>query len=73
MISESERTAGQSGVRKEVIYEFVVGLPPADEQNRIERMVSELMSLCDTLKARLNTAQITQLKLADAMAEQAVA
>jgi hypothetical protein len=31
------------------------------------------MSLCDTLKSQLNTAQSTQLQLADAMADQAVA
>jgi len=31
------------------------------------------MALCDTLKARINQAQTTQIHLADAIVEQAVA
>jgi hypothetical protein len=31
------------------------------------------MAICDTLKARLNEAHITQIQLADAIVEQAVA
>jgi type I restriction enzyme S subunit len=72
VISESERTAGQSGVRKELLYMFVIGLPPIEEQHRIVAKVDELMALCDALKARLNDAQTTQVHLADAIVEQAV-
>ncbi|HHC6513716.1 TPA: restriction endonuclease subunit S [Vibrio parahaemolyticus] len=48
--SESERTAGQSGVRKELIYDFVIALPPKQEQHRIVAKVDELMALCDQLE-----------------------
>ena len=47
-------------------------LPPVAEQHRIVAKVNELMALCDTLKDRLNEAQITQAQLADAVVEQAV-
>ena len=49
-----------------------IALPPLAEQHRIVTKVDELMTLCDTLKARLSEAQTTQIHLADAMVEQAV-
>jgi type I restriction enzyme, S subunit len=48
-------------------------LPPLAEQHRIVAKVNELMTLCDTLKARLKDAQTTQVQLAEAIVEQAVA
>ena len=51
------------------VLQWEAGVPIAI----VEAKVDELMALCDTLKARLNTAQMTQLQMADAMAEQAVA
>jgi type I restriction enzyme S subunit len=50
----------------------VLSIPPHEEQKRIVEKVSRLMSLCDDLKARINESQITQLHLADVMAEQAL-
>jgi len=50
----------------------VVPIPPLEEQYRIVIKVDELMSLCDILKKHINTTQITQLQLADAMTEQAL-
>jgi type I restriction enzyme S subunit len=50
-----------------------VALPPKEEQRRIVTKVDELMALCDTLKDRLHDTQITQVQLADAIVEQAVA
>jgi type I restriction enzyme S subunit len=70
--SESERTAGQSGVRKELIYEFVIGLPPKVEQRKIVTKIEQLMDICDQLKARLTDAQTTKLHLTDAIVEQAL-
>lgn len=49
-----------------------IAIPPLKEQRRIVAKVDELMTICDTLKTRINTVQITQLHLADAMAEQAI-
>jgi len=40
-----------------------------NEQHRIVAKVDELMALCDTLKARLKTAQAIQINLADAIVE----
>ena len=55
------------------VGEMVVPLPPLSEQHRIVAKVDELMALCDDLKNRLNQAQTTQVQLADAIVEQAVA
>jgi len=48
-------------------------LIPEKEQHRIVAKVDELMTLCDTLKARIKLAQTTQIHLADTIVEQAVA
>ena len=63
----------QGNLNLSLIRAFAVSCPPLKEQHRIVAKVDELMPLCDTLKTGLNTAQNTQLQLADAMAEQAVA
>ena len=65
-------TAGQKRVPKVFFSEPPLPLPPLAEQHRIVAKVDELMTLCDTLKARLNNAQTTQVQLADAIVEQAV-
>jgi len=46
---------------------------PIVKQHRIVAKVDELMALCDTLKARLNDAQTTQVQLANTIVEQTVA
>ena len=61
------------GISREDITEAIVKLPPLPEQHRIVAKVDELMAICDALKARLNEAQTTQVQLADAIVEQAVA
>ncbi len=43
------------------------------EQHRIVAKVDELMALCDQLKAKISQAQATQILLADAIVEQAIA
>jgi len=50
-----------------------IPVPPLAEQHRIVAKVDELMALCDALKARIKDAQATQIHLADAIVEQAVA
>lgn len=52
---------------------MLVPLAPLAEQHRIVAKVNELVTLCDALKVRLGEAQTTQLHLADAIVEQAVA
>ncbi|MGG3030507.1 MULTISPECIES: restriction endonuclease subunit S [Bacillus] len=43
VIRESHRTAGQTGVRKELIEDFSIGLPPLSEQKRIAEKVANLL------------------------------
>ncbi|MEW5857431.1 MAG: restriction endonuclease subunit S [Cyanobacteriota bacterium] len=52
VIAESERTAGQTGVRKELLNSFVVGLPPLAEQKRIVGKCDRLLMLCDEIEKR---------------------
>ncbi len=47
-------------------------IPPLTEQHRIVAKVDELMSLCDRLKSGLQTAQETQLNLADSLVKKAI-
>ena len=67
VVSESKRTAGQSGVRKPLINNFVAALPPLAEQKRIVAKVDELMTLCDQLEVRLTTAQDLNQQLTQAI------
>ncbi len=74
----SQVTSGVSGSAYNAltiikIKNLVFPLPPLSEQHRIVAKVAELLDLCDTLKSGLNTAQTTQSRLADVMAERAVA
>lgn len=68
-----------AGLRKDpninglIIKQMVMPIPPLAEQRRIVAKVDELMALCDALKARLAEAQTTQIRLADAIVERAVA
>ena len=52
------------------LRKLVFALPPIKEQRKIVAKVNELMALCNSLKTSINAAQIFQLQLADAMAEQ---
>lgn len=60
------------GISREDVTDAVVCLPPRTEQCLIVEIVNKLMAICDALEIRINTAQTTQLRLADAMAEQAL-
>ena len=63
----------QPNISREKIIATVIARPPTNEQHRIVAKVDELMTLCDTIKASLADAQITQIHLTDAIVEQAVA
>jgi type I restriction enzyme, S subunit len=63
----------QGNLNLSLIRNFAVSIPPLAEQHRIVAKVDELMTLCDTLKGRLNDAQTTQVHLVDTIVEQAVA
>ena len=72
LISASGSTA-QPAIYLKDIKLIAFPIAPFSEQCRIAAKVNQLMTLCDKLKARLNQAQTTQLQLADASVEQAVA
>lgn len=50
----------------------LIPLPPFSEQIKIATKVEELFKVCDTLKSRLQSAQQTQLQLADALTDAAL-
>jgi type I restriction enzyme S subunit len=52
---------------------LLVPLPPLDEQRRIVAKVTELLALCDQLKARIAAARAKHAQLAEALVAQAVA
>ena len=58
-------------INKQKWSSIPIPLPPIAEQHRILAKVDELMAVCDTLKARLNDTQTTQIQLADTIVEQA--
>jgi type I restriction enzyme S subunit len=60
------------GLSKKVLELFEFPIPPLAEQARIETKVDQLMTLCDQLKTRISDTQITQVQLAETLAEQAV-
>jgi type I restriction enzyme, S subunit len=62
-------TSGIWKVNQGHISECEIPLPPLAEQHRIVAKVDELMALCDRLKARLQSAQTTQLHFADSLVE----
>jgi type I restriction enzyme, S subunit len=69
----SKQTTNLASINKTQLRGCLVAIPPIEEQHRIVAKVEELMALCDALKARINEAQTTQIHLADAIVEQAVA
>ncbi|WPD75340.1 restriction endonuclease subunit S [Dickeya fangzhongdai] len=60
------------GISREDVIEPVISLPPLDEQERIVLEVNALFGTCERLKLRLQSAQQTQLYLADALTEVAL-
>lgn len=72
-IEVASRGQGQPNLNTDIIKATWFPLPPVSEQHRIVTKVDELMVLCDNLKTKINDAQTTQIHLADAIVEQAVA
>jgi type I restriction enzyme S subunit len=72
VVKESERTAGQTGVRLPLLNAFLVGLPPLAEQHRIVAKIDALMNLCDQLESSLGHAATTRQRLLDALLAEAL-
>ncbi|MGF9697166.1 restriction endonuclease subunit S [Paenibacillus sp. MABNR03] len=71
VIKESDRTAGQSGVRRELIDSFVVGIPPQNEQKRIVGKINQLMALCDDLEKSIEQSKQDNEKFKQAVLQEA--
>ncbi|ENM5852412.1 restriction endonuclease subunit S [Vibrio mimicus] len=65
-------TAGQDNISVTKSRSIVLPTPPLEEQSRIVRKVNDLLEICEQLKQRLRDSQQTQLKLTDAIVEQAL-
>jgi type I restriction enzyme, S subunit len=57
----------------EKLERYAVAVPPQEEQRRIVAKVTELLALCDQLKARIAAARAKHAQLAEALVVQAVA
>lgn len=55
------------------VRQLLIALPPIAEQMLIASKVDELMQICDQLKEQLQQSQQTQVKLTDALVDQALA
>ena len=71
MIKRSKKSA-QANLFLGAISCLVLPLPPVKEQSKIVYKVNELTNLCESLKSRLQSAQQTQLHLADAFTDAAL-
>ena len=69
----SKQTTNLASINKTQLRGCLIAVPPSQEKQHIIKKIDDLMTLCDQLKARLGDAQTTQLHLADAMSEQAIA
>ncbi|WP_445399428.1 restriction endonuclease subunit S [Zobellella sp. An-6] len=73
LFSHAKEAIGQASINQGQISSLITPLPPKNEQHRIVTKVDELMALCDQLKDKLRQSQQTQVHLAGAIVEQALA
>ncbi|MEQ5287596.1 restriction endonuclease subunit S [Providencia huaxiensis] len=73
-ILAQQMTTGGAAPRINVstVKNYLIPLPPKEEQYQIIARVKELLNLGDTLKSRLQSTQQTQIYLADALTEAAL-
>jgi type I restriction enzyme S subunit len=70
--AKSGMAASQVNITQEKLAAAPIPIAPMAQQQRIVAKVDELMTLCDSLKERLNQAQTSQLQLTEAIVEQAL-
>ena len=71
-MKEKSRQSAQPNLFLGAISTLIMLIPPLAEQNRIVAKVEELINLCDQLTGLLQKAQGTQIKLTDAVVENAL-
>ncbi len=68
----SKQTTNLASINKTQLRGCFIALPPISETRRILDQYISLLNVCDTLKSRLQSAQQTQLHLADALTDAAL-
>lgn len=68
----SKQTTNLASINKTQLRGCFIALPPINETNKILEQYVSFISICDTLKSRLLSAQQTQLHLADALTDAAL-
>jgi type I restriction enzyme S subunit len=63
---QSQVGISREGLSMRNLKEFLLPIPPLDEQNRIVAKVNQLTSLCDELEAKLRQAEADSEKLMNA-------
>ena len=63
----------QPNISREKIIATPIALPPQAEQLRIVERVGQLMSICNDLQSCLRQSRELQIKIANALVEQALA
>ncbi|ECZ7895908.1 restriction endonuclease subunit S [Salmonella enterica subsp. enterica serovar Derby] len=71
-IFKSLKATAQPSLSMSTIREIMVILPPLQEQKRIVKKTNELLALCDKINHYIQSAQQTQLHLADALTDAAI-
>ncbi|EBR0431461.1 TPA: restriction endonuclease subunit S [Salmonella enterica] len=71
-IFKSLKATAQPSLSMSTIREIMVILPPLQEQKRIVKKTNELLALCDKINHYIQSAQQTQLHLADALTNDAI-
>jgi type I restriction enzyme, S subunit len=67
---QSTGTANQANIGMNALNNWVLPIPPLQEQSRIVSKLRELFALCDRLKERIGESQKTANQMAEAVLEQ---
>ncbi|ENF6039840.1 restriction endonuclease subunit S [Citrobacter amalonaticus] len=71
-LEESSTSTTIAYLNKSNCESIEFGLPPLEEQKRIVDKVNELIAMCNLVKSHMQSAQQTQLQLADALTDAAL-
>ncbi|HGV2556654.1 TPA: restriction endonuclease subunit S, partial [Escherichia coli] len=65
-------STAQKNINIDILSQLFFPCPPLEEFHRIVDKVQNLLSVCDVLRAYIQSAQQTQLHLADALTDAAI-
>jgi len=68
--TDAKQASGQASISQPQVANIAIPLPPLAEQTRIVTKVTELLSLCDALEAKLNQAESASTQLLSAAVHQ---